>query len=357
MYPQGPLDDAAVKRARNNYNSALQASDLPIFAVSEDFQPCFPRLMGWGGVNAAVNTATVAYDSLANSEMWIAVTTARWAGTATRSASLETVLAEQARQRGMLIPTTFSGSEEIDFFLESGPVQGYRINASGDLWAARCETGGIEITIVSHGWRPERVAVNTFADRGSFLTRQAQDLPPLERQGVPVAEPPTGWAEPGCPGQDPIRALVEVTLSASEATVTWMEVGGAPPPQVADLTALWQAAARRHMALTGHDESDSKRAVTSIVNHMLNLRASAAWFRNRADLRRRAISETLIFGTELRADVPSHRAHRAWQKIEEPLSITPEGAVALAAAKNSWRKAWAAWAAASESALGPGENA
>jgi hypothetical protein len=71
------------------------------------------------------------------------------------------------------------------------------------------------------------------------------------------------------------------------------------------------------MTLTDQSEPQAKHAVASIVGHLCNLQNHAAWFREDAGLRERAIAETLLFGTGLSDNVASQHAQYAWQRQHE----------------------------------------
>jgi hypothetical protein len=123
--------------------------------------------------------------------------------------------------------------------------------------------------------------------------------------------------------EEPHRVLVEAVLARRGR-----RAGG-----------LWEAAVRRHMELAEAPEAAASKAVTQLVGQMVGLREDAAWFRDDARLRERAISETLLYCTGLSHDVPSRAAQEAWAwyfGLPDPRSGAP--------AREAWRQAWTAWA-------------
>lgn len=343
-----PVDDAArfagSERARDEAMESLSASELAVFGLPERFQPAQPRLARWGGVDAAVTTVTVDYDELGTSGMWATVTTSRWSGTAVESADLETVLAEQVRARQMSIPTVTSAAEPVVMLVNGVAVAGTGVRGEGGFWAARCETGGIEVTVAAYRWEPEQVAVETVQDRTMLLAQYAAGLPAVVdvRSGAQQPGGESGAETEGQVASDPIRRLIDVNVAASIATAEWMRAGGPAPQQIDGLTGLWTAAVGRYIALTDADEPQARLAVARAIDQMMRLVHECEWFVQQPQLRFQAVSETLLFTTGLGLSVPSAQAQRAWVRLH---GLPPEvSSEVLWDAQTSWRTAWNEWA-------------
>jgi hypothetical protein len=95
--------------------------------------------------------------------------------------------------------------------------------------------------------------------------------------------------------------------------------------------ALWEAAILRQMDLSDvRDAERADRAIGDMVHLVSSLQHEFDWFKDDADLRRRAIGEILLRVTGLAPEVPSAAAQEAWRHRAEG---------------RDWRAAWRDWAA------------
>jgi hypothetical protein len=310
---------------------------IPVVALRDPAPLSGGRLGGCEQVGGAVTNVEIVYDGDGVDGPWASVHTSRWVGTRVSSGPLRELVEHHMRMRGERLSAVEWAEGAATVVVDGQPVAGRIVRAGDRWWAVRCGRGDIEISVVARDWRRDRVAVDTVADLDALLSQRA----PRPAPQAPVKPEPV----PDELGREPHRALVDVVLRSSRARVEWLADGGPVPQLPAYWGALWQAAVQRQMALAEQDEPEAKWEVQSTVAHLSTLQHSAAWFRDDARLRERAIAETLLYGTRLGRDVPSQRAQQAWQRRHEmaPPADYPEVEAGVAA-EGEWLDAWAAWA-------------
>ncbi len=218
--------------------------------------------------------------------------------------------------------------------VDGRPVPARLLRAGERWWAARCAQDGVEITVVGVDWRPAVVAVETMSDFGPMLDQLRAETPldPVPREAVPP---------PGNLGREPHLVLADAVLRNAAAQAAWL-VGGGPAPQpLGTWSSLWQAAVRRQVSLSDEPEPVANHAVSTMMAQIAALYHEAVWFRTDDELRRRAIAEVLLHGTEL-GTVASRAAQQAWQR--RALSGDADFGVRMAA-DEQWLSGWQAWAA------------
>lgn len=153
---------------------------------------------------------------------------------------------------------------------------------------------------------------------------------------------PTGHA----PEREPHLLLVDAVLRSAREHAAWATRGGPRPQLPRTWTDLWRNAVRRQTDLAGEPEEAARRTVQSMLDQLTRLDREAEWFRADPQLRKRAISETLLHGTRLGPGVPSRPAQLAWQRQHGLRPVDYAKIEAIAAAQDDWLAAWNRWAAA-----------
>ncbi len=315
----------------------LEASGIPIVGLPPNTSPADER---FGGLELADDTVTnvrIVYEGGQPTDPWASVDTSRWTGTPGSSGPLRSVVEHTMRRRGDRLSAAEWSDGEATVLVDGRPVPG-RIVRAGLYWAARCEFDAIEITVAAWSWYPDAIAVETVTDLVPMLDRLATPPRPAHR---PKPEPvPAGL------GSEPHRALADAALRLTAHQAEWLADGGPEPELPRYWSALWQATVARQMELTGAPEPAARQGVRSIVNQLTSLHSGAAWFRDDARLRDRAIAETLLYGTEISDRVPSRPAQQAWQRQQNTAPAGPDQteAQSRAAADQRWLAAWAEWA-------------
>jgi hypothetical protein len=307
--------DELFARRTEQLLSELLDSGMPVFGLSPSLQPgeaCFGGLESSGGTIVVVH---VAYGQ------WAVVDTARWDGGRMASPPLRAALEHHVRFAGECCADLGWSESPATLLVDGRAVAGRQVRAGDRWWAVRCGHADVEITVVGRDWQPGLVAVETMADLVPML-----DGP---RDAVPM---PEGFREPHL-------ALADAVLRNAAAQAAWLADGG-PAPELLDYwSSLWRAVVRRQMELSGQPERVADHAVSSMMSQLAGLFHEAAWFREDADLRRRAVAEVLLYGTEL-GDVPSGAAQQAWHRR------ALDGSARLPAARGrEWLAGWQEWAA------------
>jgi hypothetical protein len=150
----------------------------------------------------------------------------------------------------------------------------------------------------------------------------------LDRLRTTPAMPHEPEPLPSDLGREPHQALAEAVVAHAVEHARWLAEGGPEATLPSYWTALWAAAVQRQIELSDAGEADAKEAVSAMISQLGTLHHEAAWFRDDPSRRRRAIGETLLYGTGLSPDVPSRPAQEAWKR----------------GAHQEWKAAWLTWA-------------
>ncbi|WP_433795775.1 hypothetical protein [Actinoplanes sp. CA-252034] len=284
----------------------IHDSGLRVFALAAVVEPVaavFGNLVETGGEITAVQVEYPAPDG-----RWVQVESARGP-----LAPLRLLLEQRAgRDAGL------NWSQEAGTLLVDGrPVPAETVRA-GDRWRAwRCDVEGIRITVLGRDWAADPVPVVTLADPAPMLDRLATASPVQPWQHLRSNAP-----------REPHRVLIETILSRDIEHSKWsVEIGAMPDSSVVP-GELWEAAVLRQRELG--DDPDAERSIRDMVHLVSSLQHEADWFRNDADLRRRALAEILLKVTGLSPDVPSSAAQEAWRHRADG---------------RDWRATWRDWAA------------
>ena len=305
--------DELYARETEQLLSELLDCGLPVFALSPSRRPapeCFGGLESAGEAVVAVHVAYAA---------WAVVHTTRWA----TAPPLRAVLEHHARFGGERCADLLWSEGPAVLLVDGQPVAGRRLRAGDRWWAVRGSRGDVEITVVGREWDPGTVAVETLADLVPMLERV--------RSGPHAVPSSEGHREPHL-------ALADAVLLNAAAQAAWLAEGGPAPESPPCWPSLWQAAVRRQTELSDQPERVADHAVSSMMSQAAALFREAAWFRDDAGRRGRAIAEILLHGTGL-GGVPSHAAQQAWLRRSV---AGPPGR--RAAAHREWLAAWLAWA-------------
>ena len=301
----------------------LLTGGLPVVALTPALWPGEERLSGLSSNGAGLVCVQVVHGEAAGPH-----------------AEVETALVEQQSLRTALEHHVRLGGDRFaDLRWSEGPatlrVDGRPVDArllrAGDRWwALRAEHDRRTITVVGCDWHPAEVAVATLTDLTPMLDRLGAlpDLPPSEPEPLP-----------GHLRGEPHRALAEAVLDDTAERRRWEAEGGPQPEMPGYWSALWRAAVRRQMELSGRPEATAEQAVSSMMSQLGTLCHEADWLRDDDDLRRRAVAEVLLYGTGIGTDVPSRAAQEAWERR------STEGPVeSRARADQEWIAAWHRWA-------------
>lgn len=266
------------------------------------------------------------------------------------------------------LPLMVGGQEEMAAFRQEGP-----------FWAARLQPAcaRVVITVVACGVPSEGLELTPVEDLDVCLAGRERLMRVLgERRdarrrgngsvfpasdagfiGGPVSEAAPGaggetGAETGAEpplGLEAHRRLVDRSVSeAQEIEVALREHRPARRrgPGRAD---LWEPAVRQQMRLAGDDHDEARDAVTSLVNHMIQLAAATDWFVSSPD--GEAAREESIRFTAFDSEVDSVAAQRAWQQEwrsrHDRSADSPQARRAwldeLVAAREVWLELWERW--------------
>ncbi|SDT49921.1 hypothetical protein [Actinoplanes derwentensis] len=291
--------------------------DMPVYTLATASPPAEGRFGGMETFDATVTVVHLVYEAPTSDGPWADVETARWTGLRIGPASLRTALEHQVRLGGDRFSELTWTESPATLLIDGYSVDARRLRAGDRWWAVWGERDGIEITVVGRDWHPDTLAVEVLPDPTAALGRTRPDPPPRSSRPVTALSADSDG--------EPHRALADAVLRNTAAQAAWQADGGPVPELPAHWSALWQAAVRRQMDLSDQPEPRAAEAVRDMTSQLADLFHEFAWFRTDDDLRRRAVSEILLFGTGLAPDVPSAFAQQAWQLP-------------------AWRTAWQAWA-------------
>jgi len=329
------LATSAVEAARK----ALGECDIPLVGLYSALPvgvPC--RLTGWEGVDGAITHVEITYGDSRTDQPWIVVGTSRWAGTKVSSGPLRAAVEHFMRRHGdHLVGVDWQeGSTTIK--VDDLEIGGHFVSAGARWRGVRCEREGVEITVVSRDCATDP-SLETLRDIEPLLAQ----LEAEPRPSAPADEEPL----PEGLSSDPHRALVDVSLQVDWQHAKWRSTGGPAPAPIAGMSSMRGLAVERQMLLTDQSEPQARQSVSSMVAQLVSLQQRADWFRENAQLRNRAINETLLFGTGLDSNVASRRAQIAWGQHQGDMVVTDySDVVRYADAEREWADGWDAWFAA-----------
>ncbi len=329
--PGGPPERMARQQAR--ISGQLRDSGLLVFALAGPAAPGTARFAGAEQAGDGRLTAVrLVHDGGRPDGPWAGVQSVRGSGPAAAIEWMRRELEAGIAAYGDRVGPQAWTSSGLTVMAEGIAASGHLLRAGSRWWGAYCTRLDTEITVLARDWRPPLLEVGLVADLAPVLA------------GL-WAAPAAGAAEPGHRGE-PHRALAEVCLRlAADRALRWWEWGFAPQLP-SDWGELWRATVRRQADLAGQPEAAAEAAVVAMLAQLGALQSEAAWFRDDARLRERAIAETLLFCTGLSATVSSAAAQRAWPVRDAALRDMNRPAEARATAGSGWLAAWAAWAAA-----------
>jgi hypothetical protein len=328
---------ALERYARQTDRILRQISGIPIVGLSDATKPADERFGGLETFNDTTTTVRLLYGDARAGGPWASVHTSRWIVDRIGSGPLRSMVERDMRLCGDRFSAVEWTEGDATVVVDGQPVAGRIVRAGERWWAARCERGDIEITIVSRDWHPDTIEVDKIVDPVPMLSRLASPPRPQPRpEPEPLPEDARG---------EPHRALVNEALSNARLHAEWLADGGPLPQFPQYWSTLWRATVERQMDLTGQPEPEARRAVGAIVNQLTALDDRAAWFREHGPLRERAIAETLLYWTGLHDRVASLPAQQAWLRREVSGPDEDRAAVeSRVAADRQWIDAWTAWA-------------
>jgi hypothetical protein len=308
------------------------------------------RLSGWEGVDGAVTSFSVTHGRPRAGAPFAVVETSRWSGARAGPGPLPDRLARQMRLHGEVTDAIAWREEAVTLTVDGRERTGARVRASERWWTASCRLDeDVEVAVFALDWPAEFLTLATDRDAERLLAET--DAAPGADAAEP-ADPRTAREIPGAASGDPLRRLVDETLTVSRETATWRTSGGPTPQPRAGWAELWRAAVARQMELTGQAEGPAEEAVQAMTGQLGNLRHQVDWFEGDERLRERAIGETMLFWTDLSTDVASRPAQHAWRRLRALADdVSP---AERAAAAREWLDAWAVWASDHGTSTGAG---
>jgi hypothetical protein len=333
--PSGGSEDL-LRSGRDELRRALRRRPLPVAVLAGATSLPPARLGGWETFNGAAACVRVDYGSPEKSGSWVSVETARWSGTQMSSGPLRELLEHHMRQNGDRFSSVEWIGDDRTVTVDGRSVAGRRLRAGERWWAVRCSLRDVEISVVAHDW-DSPVTVRTLNQAEINQLISVVPTPPAPTPPTPAGLLPEQAGEPH-------RALVDEVLRSERQRVDWLTDGGPPPRLPANWGRLWRDTIRRQADLAEQGEPEAERAVQGMLNQLTTLQAEAAWFGADETLRRRAVSETLLFVTGLGPNVSSRAAQLAWQRRQglRPTDYARLGAIT--AAQSSWLEEWNTWA-------------
>ena len=333
--PEGRAGDQ-VRESRAELRRALRRRPLPVGVLAAPGDLPALRLGGWETSDGAVTCVRVDYGDR------VSVETARWSGARVESGPLREILEHAMRTHGERFSDVEWISDDRAMTVDGRVVAGRRLRAGDRWWVVRCSLRDLEISVVARDW-PLPVAVRTLSPLEVDDLVAVVSEAPHRRGGAVVpaqGETPEPEREPG----EPHRVLVEAVLRSEHERSQWVADGGPPPRLPRYWSSLWRDAVRRQSDLAGQDEAEAQKALQGIVNQLTALHHEAEWFRTDEGLRRRAISETLLFGTGLGPEVPSRPAQVAWLRRQGMRPTEFARLEAIATSHGYWLDEWNTWA-------------
>jgi hypothetical protein len=328
LIPGGSTDEldavhaADARRALNAFGS--------LAAFDGEGLPGAPALGGYDESDDVVVAVRLHYGDPAADGPWACVETARFAHTRMLPGPLRRLVEHYLRLDGVRFADVDWTAGTGTIVVDGRPRRAETVQA-GRWRATRCEHDAAQITVVTRDWLPAAVTVRLGSDVEPVLAGRRR--PPV---------PPPALPEPPAVPSEPHRPLADVVLRNTADLRAWLADGGPVPSLPASWGALWAATVRRQMDLADQTEPMAQRAVTSFTSHLSSLEHEFAWFRTDGQLRERAITETLLFTTGLRVDVPSRPAQLAWLR-RTGASLPPIDLAAASATETDWIDAWQTW--------------
>ncbi len=181
----------------------------------------------------------------------------------------------------------------------------------------------------------------------------------LREQAELQREPePEEWELPPIEGLAAHEELIRTTLEEQRRFARLRDSKSPRRPPDRDGPRQWEAATRAQMALADESRAKATEAVERLVNQVLRLSDTAAWFEDQI-LAELAITECIEHAA-LQREVASEDAQRTWARYwaphtrprplplpGEPPSETAEEVASrfggLAEAERDWRAAWLRW--------------
>ena len=303
----------------------------PPFPVYAAFEPALgdESLAGAARINGALEMVElISGDFLARqSGPMLLVRSARLVGDDEDSpypeSDLDDVLADERDRR---METTETEVEKPVRVAESAAllvVDGVPLQASirreDRLWAARVEVsydgpGSVLVTVVGWDVSLDEVRLGRVDNFAPYVRGQAEMIARAIEQ-LPRPLPSEGWRIPPAQGVEAHVAVIESSVAEAAAVRSAVEEDRRYRIARGDddeHTRLWEAAVRAQMRFAGQSRSEADAAITSLVNHMVELSEAAPWFGD-PELRRAAIDESVRY-VAFDSDVPSRPAQDAWQR-------------------------------------------
>jgi hypothetical protein len=222
------------------------------------------------------------------------------------------------------------------------------------LWGARAvvdvEPDAVMVTVVARGAAFDTVRLGRVADLAPYLAARRRFMRQVDKHG-PVLTPPEQLDLPPARGLQAHLAFVESALSDAEQLRSAIREGRRyrPPRNWGERYGLLrEAAVRAQLTLAGDTRAQAEDAVSSLVNHLVQLAEEADWFADPA-LRHAAIDETIRY-VVFDADVASRLAQQAWQRTWSARRRLPprsdsmrEFFTSLEHDRIAWLDAWRHW--------------
>jgi hypothetical protein len=308
LVPPSPEMEALFSRQEAEYERLVRASSLPLLGMAEPAPQ--PRLLGEAEIlDGTVESIGLAYgDLMRPSGPLVQVHTARWAQANPPDLRhfLENLLDsmdDDAPVDGDPVPA--------HVIVNGTPRPASLLRTRRRMWAARCWHQDADVIVVAREWELESTRLVAVTNLETFLRGRREYLRDLRANPptMPIMDRPFDVATAH-------RSLIDVTLARSLQLEAAAREGR--PPRLRGNGRrhgeLWEAAVRAQMHLADQSRQDANDIVTIVVNQLGRLQEKAGWFANRR-LRDAAVTETLMYWTGMRTEMPSKPAQEAWRAV------------------------------------------
>jgi hypothetical protein len=355
LVPPTPELEGMLSRHQAEYEDLICRSPLPLLGLADPTPK--PGMLGDAEVsNGVVERVGLVYgDVMRPGDPLVHVHTAHW-----RSLKPPEFREFVARFLGTIDDRSTVGGaiEPVQLNVGGLPRPASLLRAGRRVWAARCWHRGSDVIVLVRDWPLAAVRLTPVANVEKFLFARRAYVAELRANPptMPIMDLPFDVATAH-------RSLVDATLRHAQELRESVRRGRYPQVQVNPRQAreLWEAAVRAQMHLADQSRQDANEAVTMLVNQMTQLAERAPWFRDEW-LRAAAVTESLLYWTNLRKEMPSRSAQEIWRQVwrqrqgllsgslrrDQRVGHRPDGAVRggntePVQGQHEWLKAWSEW--------------
>jgi hypothetical protein len=308
LVPPTPELEAMLSRQQAEYEDLVRASALPLLGLADPAP--HPRMLGDAEIsNGVVESVGLAYgDIMRPGGPLVQVHTARWRSA--RPPELADFLERFLDSVDDTSPIS-SATEPTQLIVGGVPRPASLLRAGMRIWAARCWHHGSDVIVVARDWELAAIRLLPVTNVEPFLRGRRTYVADLRANPptMPIMDRPFDVATAH-------RSLVDATLDQTRQLKESVRMGRYPRLRgnARQTSELWEAAVRAQMHLADQSRQDANEAVTMLVNQLTQLYEKAAWFADDR-LRAAAITESLMYWTEMRKEMPSRPAQEIWRRV------------------------------------------